>query len=125
MYTTFCGTPKRKVQVCPNVGWVPDFNDGFAYLYPSFNGKEIKAQQNSNWPQLNDPAINAAMDKAALISDPGQRNKAWGEIDKQITATAAAVPWFWDNTPNIESKNVQGVIAKWNAAWDLSFVSIK
>jgi hypothetical protein len=42
-----------------------------------------------------------------------------------VTELAAAVPWFWDNTPNIQSKDVQGVIAKWNAAYDLSYTSLK
>jgi peptide/nickel transport system substrate-binding protein len=125
MYTNFCGVPKRKVHVCPSVGWLPDFNDGYAYLYAPFNGKSITPQKNSNWPQLDDPKINAKMDAAARISDRAKRSQAWGEIDDMVTATAAAIPWFWDKQPNVQSSNVHGVIAKWNAAWDLSFVSLK
>ena len=41
------------------------------------------------------------------------------------SACAVAVPWFWDKQPNIESKGVQGVIAQWNADWDLSYTSLK
>jgi len=123
--TTFCGTPAAKVAVCPNFGWLPDYNDPQAVLDAPFNGQGIAPENNINWPQLDDPRINAAMERAALIADTEQRAKAWGEIDRQITALAPAVPWFWDKTPNIQSSDVQGVIATWNAAWDLSFTSLK
>jgi len=120
-----CAFPARKVDVCPNYGWLPDFNDGYAYLYGTFNGKAIAPQQNSNWSQLNDPRINAAMDRAARITDPEERAEAWGRIDDQITAAAAAVPTYWDDVPNVQSRNVRGVIARWNGAWDLSFTSLE
>jgi peptide/nickel transport system substrate-binding protein len=125
MYSKFCNVPAQKVNVCPNVGWLPDFPDGYAWLYVPFNGKSIQPQNNANWPQFDDPKINAAMDKAQEETNPAKRDKAWGEIDRMITEQAPAVPWFWDNTPNIQSKDVQGVIAKWNASYDLSFTSLK
>ena len=53
--------PKEKVAICPNVGWFKDFADPQSMLDPTFNGKNILEQGNVNWPQLNDPAINAAM----------------------------------------------------------------
>ncbi len=45
------------------------------------------------------------MDDAALL-EGDERNQAWGEIDKMITADAPAVPFIWDNTNLIHSKNV-------------------
>ena len=27
LYTKFCGVPKAKVAICPNVGWFKDFTD--------------------------------------------------------------------------------------------------
>jgi peptide/nickel transport system substrate-binding protein len=125
MYSKFCNVPAQKVNVCPNVGWLPDFPDGYAWLYVPFNGKSIQPQNNANWPQFDDPKVNAAMNRAQEETVPAKRDKAWGEIDRMITEQAPAVPWFWDNTPNIQSKDVQGVIAKWNAAYDLSFTSLK
>jgi peptide/nickel transport system substrate-binding protein len=80
---------------------------------------------NSNPSLFNDPEVNTAMREAAQVADPAERAKAWGDIDKLLVAKAAAVPWFWDAQPNIVSKNVQGVIAQWNAAWDLSYMSLK
>lgn len=125
MYSKFCNVPAQKVHVCPNVGWLPDFPDGYAWMYVPFNGNSITPQNNANWSQFNDPKINTAMDRAQEITDESKRADAWGEIDKLVTEQAAAVPWFWDNTPNIQSKDVQGVIAKWNAAFDLSYTSLK
>jgi peptide/nickel transport system substrate-binding protein len=125
MYTAFCNVPRKRVHVCPNVGWLPDFNDGYAYLYATFNGNAIEEVNNTNWPQLDDPRINAAMDRAALIKDDDERAEAWGRIDRMITEQAPAIPWLWDKQANIASRNVQGVIAQWNAQWDLSFTSIK
>jgi len=125
MYTKFCNVPKANVAICPNVGWLKDFADPQTILDPTFNGKNIVATNNSNWPQLDDPKINAAMDKAETIVDPTERAKAWGDIDKMVTESAAAVPWIWDNQPNIWSSNVNGVINKFNANIDLTFTSLK
>ncbi len=35
------------------------------------------------------------------------------------------MPWIWDKQANITSSDVQGVIAQWNADWDLSYTSVK
>ena len=38
---------------------------------------------------------------------------------------APGVPWLWDKQPLLEAKDVNGVVNKSNAAWDLTFTSIK
>ena len=125
MYSRFCNVPKQKVNVCPNVGWLPDFPDGYAWLFVPFNSKSITPVNNANWPQMSNPQVDAAMAKASEITDQKKRDEAWGKVDEMVTSLAPAVPWFWDKQPNIQSKNVQGVIAQWNAAYDLSFTSLK
>ncbi len=125
MYTKFCNVPDNEPNVCPNVGWLKDFNDPQSILDVPFNGENIVSSNNSNWPLLDVPAINKAMDQARLINDPTQRAQAWGKIDDMIVAQAPAVPWVWDNQANIESADVAGVINKFNANWDLSFTSLK
>ncbi|MCW3066055.1 MAG: extracellular solute-binding protein family 5 [Solirubrobacterales bacterium] len=125
MYTQFCNRPSSNYNICTNVGWLPDFPDASTVLDVTFNGEHIVPANNSNWPLLNDPAINSALDKANQVIDPAARAAAYGAIDKTITATAAAIPWFWDKQANIESKGVKGVIAKWNASYDFSFTSVK
>ena len=125
MYTKFCSTPSNAPQVCPNVGWLKDFNDGQSMLDPTFNGENVVPENNSNWPQLNDPAINKAIDQAKLIDDPEERAQAWGNVDTMVGEQAPAIPYIWDDQANIQSADVAGVINKANANWDLSFTSLK
>jgi peptide/nickel transport system substrate-binding protein len=126
LYTKFLGVPKAKVQVSPGVGWLRDFADPQTVLDPTFNGKNIQQVNNYNWPQLDDPQVNAAMDKAEKILDPKQRAKAWADIDRMVTALAPAVPWLWDKYPQIWSRNVQMVNDTWNeGSVDLSYTSLK
>ena len=65
------------------------------------------------------------MDKAEVLNDPAERNQAWGEIDKAITETAASIPWLWDTQPMLQAADINGVVNQANAAWDLTFTSIK
>jgi peptide/nickel transport system substrate-binding protein len=114
------------VAICPNVGWVKDFADGQTMLDPTFDGKNILPENNSNWSQLNDPKINDEMAKAKLLTSPDDRAKAWAQIDKDVTAQAPAVPWLWDKTPVIVSSNVNPVASLANGGvLDLNFVSLK
>jgi peptide/nickel transport system substrate-binding protein len=125
MYTKYCNVPSAKVNACPNVGWIKDFSDGQTLLDPTFNGKNILPQGNSNWSMLDDPKINSEMTKAETISDPAQRATAWAQIDKDITAQAPAVLWLWDKTPLIASSNVNPVASLYNSQWDISWTSLK
>jgi peptide/nickel transport system substrate-binding protein len=120
-----CGIPSKQPEVCPNVGWFKDFYDPQTMLQNTFQGTAIVPENNSNWPQLNNPKINAAMDKAATIKDAAGRAKAWGAIDKQIVATAPGLPFVWDRQPDAESKDVAGVVSDFISVWDLSFTALK
>jgi peptide/nickel transport system substrate-binding protein len=125
MYTKYCQVPSNQPDVCPSVGWLKDFADPETLLGPVFNGKNILEQGNSNFALLDDPKVNEIMDKAEVINDPAERNKAWGEADKAVTEAAASIPWLWDKQPLLVAKDVNGVINQANAAWDLTFTSIK
>ncbi len=125
MYTKFCNVPKQRVPICPSTGWQKDFPDPVSVLVPTFNGNSIVPVNNSNWPQLNVKSINDSMDKAEEQTNDSQRAQAWGDIDKSITEQSPAIPWLWDKTTGLQSKNVNGVINQFNASWDLSFTSLK
>jgi peptide/nickel transport system substrate-binding protein len=58
MYTRFCNVPKNEPNICPNVGWLPDFHEPQTILDVTFNGKNITSVNNSNWPLLNVRSIN-------------------------------------------------------------------
>ncbi len=125
MYTKYCNVPAANVAICPNVGWFKDFADAQTLLGPTFDGDNIIPQNNSNWSELDDPAINKAMDDAALLTDPQQRADAWAKIDRMVTEQAPVIPWIWDKTPLLRSANVNGVANQFNSQWDLAWTSLK
>ena len=77
-----------------------------------FNGKNILEEGNSNFALLDEPEINKVIDEAEVVNDPAERNKAWGEVDKVITETAAGIPWLWDTQPMLRSADVNGVVSR-------------
>jgi peptide/nickel transport system substrate-binding protein len=127
MYTKFCSVVANEPNVCPNVGWVKDFNDGQAMIDVPFNGGTVTGSptNNSNWPQLNNAAINSALESAKLITDPTARAAEYGKIDDMIMAQAPAIPWDWDYEANVASSNVLPVVNEFNGLQDLAFTSIK
>jgi peptide/nickel transport system substrate-binding protein len=126
MYAKYCGVPKQEIDVCPSGGWLRDFADPLTVLYVPFYGPAITPTNNSNFGQVNNPQINAAIQKAALVSDPTARAQAFANVDKMLVDQAVAIPEDFDNQANIESKDVAGVDSLWNeGTWDLNFTSLK
>ncbi len=126
MYAKYCGIPKQNIDACPTVGWLRDFADPLTVLYAPFYGPAITSTNNSNWGQVNDPQINSAMKKAALVVDPAARAQAWANVDNMLVDKAVAAPEEFDNQPNIEARDVAGVDQLWNTGtWDFDFTSLK
>jgi peptide/nickel transport system substrate-binding protein len=125
MLSKFCGVPKAAVAICPNLGWGKDFFDGQSFVDPLFNGKNIAQTNNSNYPQVDDPKINALLAQGSKSTDDAARAKIYGDVDKMIMEGAYVVPWLWDNDVNFASTNVAGVSNKFNASWDMNYTSLK
>jgi peptide/nickel transport system substrate-binding protein len=126
MYGKYCTVPAQKIDVCTNVGWVRDFADPQTVLDLAFNGSAIHPEGNSNWSQLNDPQVNAAMEKAELVVGEPARAEAWAKIDEELVQQAAAAPEVFASSANIEGRNVAGVNQLWNTGtWDYDFTSLK
>jgi peptide/nickel transport system substrate-binding protein len=125
VYTQWCQVPSKKVAMCGGAGWFKDFADPQSMLEPVFKGALInRSSGNINYSMLNDPKVDAAMNKAALLEGE-PRLKAWADVDKMIVEDAAGIPFIWDKTTLVRSKNVNGVPNPYIALWDLSFTSIK
>ena len=93
---------------------------------PLFNGKNIVPTGNVNTAQVNDPKLNAQIEKAKTITDPAASAKAWAALDKVVTNQSYFLTWIWDNNVGLESKDMNGVPSKFNSGeWDLSFSSFK
>ncbi len=126
MYEKYCGVPSQNIDVCPNAGWTRDFDDPLTVLYLPFNGKAISPSGTPNWGQVNDPQINAAMEKAELIVGEPARAQAWAKIDEMLVREAVAAPGVFVTQANIEGRGVAGVNQLWNnGAWDYDFTSLK
>ena len=125
LHSKFCDVPAQKIAICPNVGFFRDFNDGQAVLYTTFNGKAILPVGNSNWSQLNVPAVNDALDAAKALPLGPERNKAFAKANRLIVEQAPAIPWFWDQSVVIQSKDVVAAVNGYTSGHDLSFVSLR
>jgi peptide/nickel transport system substrate-binding protein len=123
MYSKFCGYVKAHINVCPTAGWIEDFPDPYATLFVPFSGEAIVPINNTNWPLLNNPAINQAIDRAAAIDNPAQRLQAFANVDKMIVDAAPAIPEVWASNALLEGSSVKGVLDPWNDEWNVSFSS--
>jgi ABC-type transport system substrate-binding protein len=75
---------------------------------------------------VNDPQLNAKINKAKEITDPTANAKAWADLDKEVTNQAYFVTWLWDNDIILASTNVKAVPSKFNSgAADMVFSSLK
>jgi peptide/nickel transport system substrate-binding protein len=125
MYSKFCQVLKSQPPLCPNLAWGKDFFDSQSMIGPLFAGANIAATGNTNTAQLNDPTINAQINKADQLTDPTARANAWGQLDKTLTGGAYYDTWIWDNQVSLESSNVNGMWNKFNTDWDLATSSLK
>jgi peptide/nickel transport system substrate-binding protein len=126
MYERYCGVPSQEIDVCPNAGWTRDFADPQTVLFVPFYGPAISPSGNANWGQVNNPQINAAMEKAALVVGEPARAQAWAKVDEMLVQQAVAAPGVFVSQADIEGTGVAGVDQLWNnGSWDYDFTSLK
>jgi peptide/nickel transport system substrate-binding protein len=65
------------------------------------------------------------MTDAATVPVGAERNKAWAKINDMIAEQAPAIPWMWDKTALVQSKDVVGVANGYFTAQDLVYTSLK
>jgi peptide/nickel transport system substrate-binding protein len=125
MFTKFCNVPKSDVNVCPSVGWAQDFADPQTMIDPTFNGNNILETGNSNWPELDVPEVNDAIEQAKLETDPEARAQAWADVNKMVVEQAPAITYMWDYQSVAVSPNVRGVQNGYSTIWDFNFTSLR
>jgi peptide/nickel transport system substrate-binding protein len=125
MQTKFCQVVKSDVNVCPSFGWLLDFADPQTMLDPTFNGDNILPAGNQNWSELDVPELNAEIGDAELATEPGERAKAWAQVNHDIVAQAPAIPYMWDYQAVVASPNVRGVQNGYSTTWDWNFTSLR
>jgi len=74
---------------------------------------------------LDVPGINNAMKAASTIPVGAERNQAWAKVNHQIAEQAPAIPYIWDKSAQVGSKNVQLAMNGYYTGLDMSFTSLK
>ncbi|WSQ13893.1 ABC transporter substrate-binding protein [Streptomyces sp. NBC_01231] len=92
--------------------WIADWPNASTVLPTLFDGRQIKnlPQSNQDLSYLNDPKINAQIDKIGKMTDINQRNAAYGALDEQILKDAAVVPLMYMNFSDLGGSKIGGVI---------------
>jgi peptide/nickel transport system substrate-binding protein len=75
-------------------GWGADWNDGFGFLSQIVDSRVIRDAGNTNF-NVNDPEIDALLDKALSTLDDKEREGIWGEIDTKVMEGAYYLPGVW------------------------------
>lgn len=75
-------------------GWGADWNDGFGFLSQIVDSRVIRAAGNTNF-NVNDPEVDALLDKALETADKAAREKIWGDIDEKVMQGAYYLPGVW------------------------------
>jgi peptide/nickel transport system substrate-binding protein len=105
-YTTIGDTAKEPEFVI--AAWGPDWPSASTVIPPLFDGRQIVPQGNQNFSQLNEPSINAEIDRVLAITDQDEAAKEWGKVDKKIMEEFAPIfPLLNDKAIFIVGKNVK------------------
>lgn len=75
--------------------WAADWPTGMGFLQQISDGRAIAAAGNSNWAEIDDPAINKMFDDAAKNNDQAAREALYAQIDKKIVEDAYIVPGIY------------------------------
>ncbi|WP_367320677.1 ABC transporter substrate-binding protein [Streptomyces sp. HUAS ZL42] len=94
-FTDYAGVPEFDKK--QNIGlmmmqWGADWPSGYGFLQQILHGDAIGASGNTNLSQLNNPEVNANLEKAIATEDKSARDALYTQIDKKVMDEAALVP---------------------------------
>jgi peptide/nickel transport system substrate-binding protein len=111
-YSGFIGVPdnvhKRGLGLAV-AGWGPDFPTEYGFFEVIVDGRAIKKEGNSNYAELNDPAINKLIDDALATTDVSKRNEIWAEVDKKVMESAVLLPFVADKALTYRNPRLSNV----------------
>jgi peptide/nickel transport system substrate-binding protein len=80
-------------------GWGADWPSGFGFLSQIADGRAIKPSGgNYNQMELDDPEVNALLDKGIQTADEDERNAIWAEADAKVMESAAILPFVYEKS---------------------------
>lgn len=126
-YSTVVGTPSNVHSKDLGIivaGWGADFPTGFGYFSAIADGRKILTSGgNSNWAEVNDPAINAALDDMTATTDEAQKAKDVQTVDHALMDGAYYLPFTYDKALTYHNPRVTNVYVT-NAFGMYDFVSM-
>jgi peptide/nickel transport system substrate-binding protein len=91
-------------------GWGPDFPTPYGFFESIVDGRAIKPEGgNSNYAELNDPAINGLIDQAQGETDATKRNDIWAQVDQKVMDSAVYLPFVADKALTYRSPRLTNV----------------
>jgi peptide/nickel transport system substrate-binding protein len=93
-------------------GWCSDWPSGSSWFPPLFYGPLIKQNPSSlpNPSFLNEPDVNAAIDRIEAMDDPAKAAVAWGQLDKLVMTKYYPAVIFGDSlSPIMRGSRVGGL----------------
>ncbi len=100
-YSTWIGSPKNIVDKKIGLavaGWGADFPTSYGFWQSIANGNAILPTGNSNYPSLNDPAVNAALEGLTKEGDPTKVADLAKTVDQTVMGNAVYLPVQFDKT---------------------------
>lgn len=85
-------------------GWGPDWPAPYGFFSQIVDGRNIRPQGNSNYGELNDPVINASIDKGLAASDDAAKAAAWETVNKRVVDSAVYIPLLFDKALDVYSE---------------------
>jgi peptide/nickel transport system substrate-binding protein len=92
-------------------GWGADYPSAYGYLSELIDGRKIKPQGNYNVAELNDPAINDAIDQAVAEPDESKRTEMWQQIDRKVMDTGVFLPFVYEKVLMYRNPRLTNVYA--------------
>jgi peptide/nickel transport system substrate-binding protein len=90
--------------------WGADWPTGQAVIPPLLDGRTIAARGNSNTSYLDDPALNAEIDRAEAIEDLDRSAQAWSALDERaMRDDAPLVPIHYDRNLTLNGPRIGGL----------------
>ncbi len=100
-YSTWIGSPanlKAKGIGLAVAGWGADFPTPYGFWQSIANGAAIVPNGNSNYPSLNDPAVNKLIDSLTSQGDRSAAADTGKQIDAGVMGNAVYLPYVFDKT---------------------------
>jgi peptide/nickel transport system substrate-binding protein len=125
VYFEAVGTPSNHAQI-GFTDWFQDFPNPADFFEPLLTGKSLKSTPTFNEGQVNDPAINAKVDKLSKVVDATKVADQWADLDKEVVGPSKAfvAPYGHEKASTFMSermnfKDCAGVHPVWRNDWAL------